>query len=190
MKPGASASTTNSDTLRCGVVGVCRSGRDDDEVAAHAVRDEGLRAVDHVLVAVALRGGRNRRQVGAGARLGHRHGGDGLTAGTAGQPLGLLLGAAEGVDVGNDDVGVQAGRPAGFVGSRELFHDDHRVKEVAPGAAVLLFHPRAEKARLTGLEPDLAVDHPLRPPLGLLRKDPGFDELPEVASEDLVFLGK
>jgi hypothetical protein len=64
------------------------------------------------------------------------------------------------------------------------------MKEVASGASVLLLHPRAQKAGLAGLEPDLAVHHPLLAPLGLLGDDPGLHEAAEVASKDLVFLGE
>ena len=50
-----------------------------------------LDAVDDVVVAVANRGGRHRRQVGADAGLGHGDGGDELAGGDAGQPAPLLL---------------------------------------------------------------------------------------------------
>ena len=45
-------------------------GHQDDVVGAQAVGDEGLGAVDHPLVAVALGRGADPRDVGAGARLG------------------------------------------------------------------------------------------------------------------------
>jgi hypothetical protein len=62
------------------------------------------------------------------------------------------------------------------------------MEEVTPGAAVLLFHPRAEKPRLTRLEPHLAIHDPLLAPFRLLGNYPGFDELPKVSAKDIVFL--
>jgi len=64
------------------------------------------------------------------------------------------------------------------------------MKEVTAGAPVLLFHPRAQKAGSPGFEPDLAAHHALLAPLGLLRNHPRLHELPKVASENLVLLGK
>ena len=52
-----------------------------DQVREVAVRDEGLRAVDHVVVAVAHGAGADALQVGAGAGLRHRDGADHLAAG-------------------------------------------------------------------------------------------------------------
>jgi hypothetical protein len=64
------------------------------------------------------------------------------------------------------------------------------MKKVAAGATVLLLHPRTQKPRLAGLQPDLAVHDSLLAPFRLLGNDPGLDELPEVAPKDVVFLGK
>ena len=53
-------------------------GGDDHQVGVDAVGDERLRPVQDVLVAVADRGGGDAGEVGAGAGLGHRDGGDQL----------------------------------------------------------------------------------------------------------------
>jgi len=131
-------------------------GDQDDQVAVQAVADEGLAAVDDVLVAVTDRGGADVLQVAAGARLGHRDGEDGLAGGAARQPLRLLLLGAEPVDVGRDDVGVQPEAHAGDAQPAHLFGEHRRVAVVAAAAAVFLGQRGAKQAFLAGLEPQLA----------------------------------
>ena len=68
-----------------------------DVVRPQAVGDEGLGAVDHPLVAVALGGGADPGDVGAGARLGDPEGADQLALDGGDQvTLLLLLGARAG----------------------------------------------------------------------------------------------
>jgi hypothetical protein len=172
------------------IVGILRPSGNNGQVAGHSVGDERLRTVDHILVPVALCRSCDASQIGTCPRLGHCERSDRLAAHTAGQQLCLLLGITKRVNVRNDDVGVQAGRPAGLVDSAKLLHDDHRMKEVAAGTSVLLLHPGAEETRLTGLQPDLPVDDSLLPPFRLLGHDPGFRELSEVAPKDVVFFRK
>ena len=89
-KPGASVSTTNAEIPR--VPGL-RVGLREDRVDVRdaRVRDEALRAVEDVLVALAAGGRPHRRRVGAGARLGERVGGEPLAGGEPRQPALLLL---------------------------------------------------------------------------------------------------
>ena len=69
--------------------------RDDaDEAGVEAVRDERLRAVQHVLVTVAQRAGLDALQIRSRAGLRHRDRTDQLAAGHARQPVVLLLLAA------------------------------------------------------------------------------------------------
>ena len=94
---------------RHALVPLARVGLDrgDDEVGVDAVGDEGLRAVDDVVVAVADGRGRHRGEVGADARLGHGDGGDQLARRDARQPAGLLLVGAVAQEVRQADVVVQ-----------------------------------------------------------------------------------
>jgi hypothetical protein len=87
--------------------------REHDGVAVEAVGDEGLRAVDDVVVAVEPGGGADRREVGAGPGLGHGdrahpHPGD-----HAGQPAAALLLVGRGEEVRQHDVVVQGDAGAG-----------------------------------------------------------------------------
>ena len=82
-------------------------GDDDDQIGELAVGDEGLRAVDAVVVAVLFRAGLDALQVGAGARLGHGDGADQLAGRHLRQPFLLLLFRAVVEDVGRDDGIVQ-----------------------------------------------------------------------------------
>ena len=56
------------------------AGDHDHQVGVDAVGDEGLGAVEQVVVALVDGGGADALQVAAGARLGHRDGGDHLAA--------------------------------------------------------------------------------------------------------------
>jgi hypothetical protein len=92
----------------------------DDQVGIDPVRDDGLRPVDDVTVAVAYGGGRHGGEVGAGARLGHRDRSDDLAADQAWEPpVGLLLGR-ELLKVGDAGVVVQAESKAGCVDAGPL----------------------------------------------------------------------
>ncbi|MNY11089.1 hypothetical protein D3C86_1440980 [compost metagenome] len=129
------------------------------EVGQEAVADEGLAAVDDVLVALAHGGRAQRLHVGAAAGLGDGHGQDLLAGADAGQPLLLLLVGAQARDVGRHDVRVQPERGAAHAGVGQLFSHDGRVTEVAAAAAVLGGQRDAQQAFLAGLAPDLARDH-------------------------------
>ncbi len=127
-----------------------------------AVGDEGLRAVDDPVGAVAARGRPDRGQVGAGAGLGHRDGGDQLAGAEAGQPLGLPLVGGQVHQVRGDHVEVDA--EAGRDGHAHLgqFLAGDRVEPVVArrAAAVLRGHLQAEEALLAGRAPGGPVDAP------------------------------
>ena len=125
--------------------------RGDHQVGVDAVGDEGLAAVDDVVVAVALRARADAGQVGAGAGLGHRDRGDQLAGRDAGQPALLLL-------VGRRSSGSTAGRcrcagvmpepGAADAGQRDLLVQDLVEPEVVdPAAAVLLRAPPCRGSR-------------------------------------------
>ena len=113
-------------------------GHDHDQIAIEAVADEGLAAVDHVLVAVPDRGGAYRFEVGAGAGLAHGDGEDAFSARALGQPAVLLLLRAEPVDIGGNDVRMQIEAGAADVRRRHFFDQHGAMAEVAATAAVFL----------------------------------------------------
>ncbi|MCY1231630.1 hypothetical protein D9M72_440860 [compost metagenome] len=123
----------------------------DHEVAEEAVADEGLAAVDEVVVAVAHGGGAQRFHVRAAARFGDGHRQDLLAAADARQPLLLLRLGAQAVDVGRHDVRMQPDRQAADTGVRDLLGNDGRVAEVAATAAVFGGQRGAQQALAAGL---------------------------------------
>ncbi|MCO5556213.1 hypothetical protein L7F22_009759 [Adiantum nelumboides] len=167
--------------------------RGDDQVGVDPVGDEGLRAVDDVVVAVADRRRRHRRQVRADARLGHGDGEDRLAADDARQPALPLLVGTVGEQVGQHDVVVQGQAEAGPCGAdtQQLLADDGVEPEVLdPAAAELLGRVDAQEAVRTGggeqLPRDGAVTFPLRLVRDDLLLDEGAERLPEVLVVGLV----
>ena len=142
------------------VAGVGVGAADHDHQVGHdAVADEGLRAVEHVVVALVDGRRADALQVAAGAGLGHRDRRDDLAADQAGQPALLLLVGPELRDVGDDDVAVHGeARAAGADLGHLLGHDRVVAEVLDPGAAVLLVDVEAEQPGLAGLDPDLAAD--------------------------------
>ena len=120
--------------------------------ARGAVGDERLRAVDHVLVAVADRGGADAGDVGAGARLGDPEAADLLALDPGHEVALLLLLGAEQVDRRQDHVGLdrEAHVGAARAGVAHALGADQRVVVVAALAAVLLREAEAEEAELAG----------------------------------------
>lgn len=146
--------------------------RDDDhEVGEDAVGDEGLGAVEQPVVAPVLGGGTDPLEVGVGAGLGHRDGGDGLAGAESGQPAALLFLGGERGQVRPDDVVVQADGEAGGPGAGELLGDHGRVAEVGVAAApVLLGHGQAQQALAARGPPGLAADDAVLLPLLVVRQ--------------------
>ena len=89
-----------------------------DQVGQDAVGDEGLLAVEHVVVARVDGRGADALQVGAGARLGHRDRGDQLARAQAGQPALLLLRRSRCAARYGDDHVVEAAVNAAAVDAR------------------------------------------------------------------------
>ncbi|MCY1424311.1 hypothetical protein D9M71_400490 [compost metagenome] len=128
------------------------------QVGQVAVGDEGLGAVDHVVIAVADGLGLDVLQVGAGARLGHGDGAHQLAAGHLRQPLHFLLFAGVAEDVVGADGAVHVGADAGGDGVGQLVADDGVEGMGAAATAVLRRNRRAEDAHLAGLQPGFAID--------------------------------
>ena len=163
--------------------------RRDHEVGVDAVRDERLGAVDDVVVAVADRRRRHRRQVRADARLGHRHRGDQLAGADAGQPALLLLVVGEVQEVRQADVVVQRqAEPGGVdVGPLQLLGDhDVEAEVLDPAAAVLLGDLDAEEAVGAGDGEQLAVDDPVGLPAWRVGHGLALEERAERRAELLV----
>ncbi|MCY1422762.1 hypothetical protein D9M71_384570 [compost metagenome] len=144
-------------------------GHHQHHVAGLAVGDEGLGAVDDVLVALLHRAGAYRLQVGTGARLGHGDGADALAGTDLRQPELLLLLGAVIEDVLGDDV-AEAGAQSATVAGEHLAGADV-VADMAAGAAVLLGEVGEDQAQLAGLEPDFAIGVVLLAPLQFVRLD-------------------
>jgi hypothetical protein len=112
LKPGVSASTTNSVIWPWGSsLGRRRRGDlrgDDGEVAPGAVGDEDLAAVEHPVVAVAAGPGGQRRDVAAGAGLGDRERADEPAGDRVGEVALLELLVAAPADVEHREVVVRA----------------------------------------------------------------------------------
>ncbi|MNQ68988.1 hypothetical protein D3C85_835640 [compost metagenome] len=159
-------------------------------VAAQAVADEDLAAVDDVVVAVAHGGGADRLHVGAAARLGDAHRQDLLAAADAGQPLLLLRFGAQAHDVRRNDVGVQREPRARHTRTVHLFEHDRRMAEIAATAAVLGRHRHAQQAFAAGLEPGLAVDPAGLVPRRLTRHALAFKEALCAGPEHFVVFAK
>jgi hypothetical protein len=125
---------------------------DRDQSRVVAVRDEGLRAPDHVVVAVEMCSRLYGLQVGSCACLGHRNCADQLACRHARQPaLPLLFGAVVEEVVRDDAVYrvTETRDPA----ATELLDDHRLVAHVATDAAVALRDVGAENADLASLVP-------------------------------------
>ena len=122
--------------------------RERDEVGAHARGDEGLRAVDDVMIAVAPRGRAEIRDIGAAAGLGDRERRDFLAREDLRQHARLhLLRAAMQDRRRADRVAEEARRHAAAAGARDLLHRDDAHEAVALGPAVALRESRAPCSR-------------------------------------------
>ena len=107
-------------------------GDDDDKIGMLAVGDEGLLAVDDILVAGHPRGRAHGLEVGAGARLGHGDGADQFAGRHLRQPAAFLLFRAVGQDILGDDAAVHGVAEAADIGPALFIEDDRFVGEVPP----------------------------------------------------------
>ena len=171
MKPGVPASTTSSETPR--VAGPAGADGGGHEVGADAAGDEGLGAVDDVVVALAHGGGPDAGDVGAAARLGDRERADGLAGqGRADEPVDEV-GVAGGGDVGQRDAaGEQPGhQPAGGALLEHRLLQVDGVEQGAAATADLLGEGDAEQPLLAGGQVQLARDRAGVLPLLEVRRD-------------------
>jgi hypothetical protein len=83
------------DATRAAFDRIARACEHDVEVGNAAIRDPGFFAIEHPGIAVAPRRALQRRDVGAGGRLGQRKGGDRAAVGHTRQPVLTLRSAAE-----------------------------------------------------------------------------------------------
>ncbi len=161
------------------------SARDHHHVVGQlAVRDIGLGAVQHPVVAVVLGTRAHAGQVGAGLRLGHGDGKDRLAArGRRQQALALFL-VADATDIRRHQPRVQRAEKARVAVARILFDQDLLIAEILhAGAAVFLVGPHQQVALLAGLAEHFAVHAALfapalavRPHLALVEAAGGFAE--------------
>ena len=162
-----------------------------DVVGAEAVGDEGLGAVDHVLVAIADCGGSDGGDVGAGARLGDPQAADQLTLDRGDQVALLQILGPEQVDRRRRHVGVDREAhiepAAAAVAHRVRSHQ--RVEVVAPLAAVLLGVAETDVAEVGGplqdrVRPEVLL--PIEPVRGALLQHPRLHRLAQL----LVLVGE
>ena len=165
-------------------------GDDDEQVADLAVGDEGLGAVEHVMVAGADGAGLHVGQVRSRARLGHGDAEQDVAGDRAGHVLPLLLLVPVGEQVRHDDVGVQRDHHGVGADPRHLLHDDGVVEKVAARAAVLHGRGGAEEACRAGSPPRVLVAHAAYVPLRHLRLDLLLREAAELLAELFVLFGE
>ena len=167
------------------------AGADDHAVGVHAAGDEGLGAVEDVVRAVLgeLGGGLHAREVGAGARLGHREGPHLLAGDELRQVALLLLVGGEHLDVRQGEQHVHAGAAEGDARAGGLLVlDGLELVRVHAGAAELLGDVDAEEAELGELVVELARHLTGGEPLVVDRDDLGLDEGAQGLPERLVVL--
>src|SRR5271165_2504384 len=159
----------------------------DHQVGVDPIGDEGLRAVEHPVIAVSDRPGFDALQVASGTWFGHRDGSDQLAGAELREPALLLLVVGEAHQIRRDDVVVEAeADPAEPAGGGFLGDDRVVAKVRVTAAAVLLRHRHAQKALLAGLQPHPAVDDLVLLPLLVVWRDVAFEEGPVGLAEQLV----
>ena len=162
---------------------------DHDQVGEDAVGDEGLLAVEQVMVALVGGGGADPLQVRARAGLGHRDRRDQLAGAQAGEPALLLLVGRRRAEVGDDHVVEERVRRAVHPAPGHLLVDHHVVAEVVgAAAAVLLVELECEQALRAGLGPRVPVDDAVGLPLLVPRHDLLVEEGADRVAEGLVLV--
>ena len=166
-------------------------GHDDADIGVLAAGDELLDAVEHVMVAVAPRGGAQRRRVAARLRLGQRKRTEHAAGSQRLEPLFFLrvvrIGhayAAHRAIVDRDD-----GRGAAIAGRDFLDHDRQR-EIVEAGAAELFRHRDAEHAELRELLQRFAREAALAVPCGGVRSELLLREVAQRVADHLVLVGQ
>eukprot|EP00754_Rhynchopus_humris_P010369 Rhum_TRINITY_DN14147_c4_g1::Rhum_TRINITY_DN14147_c4_g1_i1::g.71671::m.71671 len=164
-------------------------GVDDVHVRVRAVRDPRLAAVQHVVVALALRGRLHAEHVSARRRLAHAHGADHLAGHRLLEEAGALLvvGGVEEVVHKEHGVGEVCKREARVV-LAQLVVDDDGGGRVEADAAVRLGHGDAHHAELTQLLEELDVEVARHVELARLRLDTLAGELGHGVAQHSVLL--
>ncbi|MNO43811.1 hypothetical protein D3C76_340400 [compost metagenome] len=162
----------------------------DDQVGDQAMADEGLAAVDHVLVAIAHGGGAHGLEVAAGARLGHGDGQDQLAGTGTRQPSLFLLFIAAAGDVRGDDIGMHAEIGTTDTGLGEGFVEHRAMAEIATTTAVFARQGDAQQAFAAGLEPGFTVDLARLVPGGLARYAFALEKALRRGAENLMVVAK
>ncbi len=142
-----------------------RPGGDDEEVTVAPVGDEGLRPVDHVVVAVADRRGADTGQVAARTGFGHRDTQHGVAADDPPrQPASPLLVGRQLREVWQYDIVLQREGDGlgGGTGARHLVDQDGVVPEVVDaGTTEPLGHGgEAQESVLARLDEEVAIPLP------------------------------
>ena len=136
------------DALRSVVAGAHHA---DVQVAARGAGNERLGAVDHIVVAVTHRPGRQSRGVGPGPRFGQAIAGD-LVHGRQGrQPLAALIAAAVGVDHRRRHVVDREERRRRRAAGGQGLEDHRPVEAPEIGAADVIGHEDRREAQFGGL---------------------------------------
>jgi hypothetical protein len=172
--------------------GAPRAHGERHEVGARPVRDVGLLARDHVLLALAARARRERGDVGASGRLRDADRADPLAADRGGEP-GLLELVAGQVGQGREGelrVREQGDRRSHGVALRELLAEHAGGEVVEAAAAPARRVANAEEAGLARLAVELARDLPRRLPLARVGPDLPGGEGRDGLAEGLVLFGQ
>ena len=167
-----------------GALGRVGLGDDNHEIGQLSRRDEGLRAVQAIAVALSHGSGGNGLEIAPDARLGHGNGADQLARDETRQPALLLLLGPVTHDIGQDDDVVERGGEAVDALGRLLVEHYQIVAEIAAVTAVFLRHGHAEQARGARFLPKRALDHAvlapfLHPRLGRVLLEKLADRVPE-----------
>ena len=135
------------------------------------IRDEALRAVEDVDVAVSPCGRAHRSRIRARSRLGQRVGGENLTGGEPRQePRHLLLGPGE-LEPERAELLHREDEPARRTHLRDLLDRDKREERPGAGTAVLLVEQQAEDAVLAEQLDDVPRELVRLVDLGRTRRD-------------------
>ena len=142
------------------------------EARDRGVRDEALRAVEDVVVAVSPRGRPHRRGVGARPGLGQGVCGEPLARREPGQEALLLLLAARELDPERAELLHGEEEAARRAHLRDLLDDDQREQRPGPRAAEALLEEKAEEPVLPEELDDVPGKLVRRVDLGSTRRDP------------------
>ncbi len=170
------------------VLRVGRGARDhNDQVGLDAAGDERLRAVEHVVLAVANRGRPHTGEIRAGARFGHGDRGEQGAGRQPGEPSLSLRGVGIVEEIRQDHVELRAHRRQRHQGARRFLLQHHVVAVVGQaGAPVLLGDGHAQHPQRAQFLEHLAGHPAGLLPCGVIRDDPLLDEVAGQLAKRLV----